>query len=618
MLSGTNRISTTSGTLRIHLEMSQEQDHCNSEASHSFEHVVIKQEPKDDLDLGIKDSSLLTEFEHVVVKEEPIDLDPGNNDIMTLSTFEHVDVKQEPSDCGNNFEIAQNDAEENEPTSSQVDSLSINEDAIGTAAEAHQDAHTHICRHHVKSDGAGEEAPMILCSMLLEYLDQENIGSTLQCQICSEDFSSRTSINKHFNTRHPRYKGSIVVRCKICKKCHRDIGLLETHLKEEHSLHWNRRVERNERYQCLDCENLFSKYVLGVANTRRLSFKNIEITRFRIPGKMFSFSYDLKEPLVTPQHTYSCILCNRETFVNELEFNLHLKTQHIDFAFRMCHICGMECCNVLDYYEHLKDCCHESCDDCEMLFDQHKNPSDFESNLHDQSCTDKSCIEPFVNECSLKLHLAIQHDHTLLQSKTSANILQCPICQVAFKNEKLFYAHCVPYSMLDTFCQPCNSVFHSKNDRDNHAVQKHGDTCQNFLCKICFIPTESSSSLDSHIMKEHNVELIHCNYCYSNVRVKPIQTIKHVAACFSEQTLVCPLCGFICEDDNLFNNHINMEILYTENYKFQCKYCLNFFCSALNLCSHLLNTKCKFCGLHLCGSKKLAIHIENEHSAAMK
>ena len=301
-------------------------------------------------------------------------------------------------------------------------------------------------RRHVRHIHEGLE-PKVTCTIcgkklhkriLKDHIKNVHGPKDLQCPHCEKKFNSQKNLKSHLVI----HTGIKSYECSQCEKKFYTLSHLNAHIKKIHDSE-----NRNEKYQCDRCENIYS-------------------------GPYAQNS-----------------------------LRAHIKSVHEGEEKVKCPLCGkMVCKSLLEDHTKRKHNSDHQCDKCEMTFNTVKRLERHIKHVHDKikEFICDTCGKAFQSRGNLTLHIRIhtdekQHEchlcgkkflrpHHLLGhvEKTHNGLRQfpCPHCDKKYKNSSSLNQHVeiIHLGIKKHMCDLCSKTFGQRVELTMHYARHHKDT----------------------------------------------------------------------------------------------------------------------------------------------
>ena len=158
-------------------------------------------------------------------------------------------------------------------------------------------------------------------SALAQYTTVE-----LSCMICSENFSTKRSLDKHLKTHidpgADAESSAATLRCKECFKRCADVGALYAHMRRVHG----------RQFKCKFCAKVFTvRYQLEAHLRYHLNLRPYRCdscTTGAFPSLMALYMHTrIKHPQRSKQKPYKCVRCLQD-FTFKIQLRQHIERQH--------------------------------------------------------------------------------------------------------------------------------------------------------------------------------------------------------------------------------------------------------------------------------------------------
>lgn len=281
------------------------------------------------------------------------------------------------------------------------------------------------------------------------------------------------------------------------------------------------------------------------------------------------------EEFVSDEMDQSCPTCGLLFHLPE-DYQKHLKSHGKKEDF-VCSVCGRLLRTKSALILHIKTHTRQDhpCKMCSMVFRK-------ASTLRKHTKSHKQqefrifkcphCAQYFDTKPILKLHLKDRHADEKSKSSdcsvTEENrTLECDKCKKTFKNKSKLQAHIMQHgSRVMVKCVQCEESFSSKNQRDKHGLEVHGQ----LLCIFCQKPCTSINGYRQHLIS-HDAKKYLCRQCGAGFHRKQYLNshLTNVHKLGAPQILNCPK----CDKSFAYQRDLNLHMR-THNQKiYSCSKC---------------------------------------------
>jgi len=250
-----------------------------------------------------------------------------------------------------------------------------------------------------------------------------------------------------------------------------------------------------------------------------------------------------------------------------------------------------------------------------------------------------ACEKTFIYNANLKMHKTNVHNkgsrvpRNSTASKGSnepvipmANSSPCSFCGVSYKAEELeehenqHRSREFPYSCL--ICEDAKFAGPPSLSRHMNDAHPLGDIKQCHHCARCF---KTVHQLEAHLFQMHEFESVphyDCIHCSKKFKLEPSKE-QHEKTCraapWNKFKHVCEICGKICKNKYLLNDHIGTH----DGAKFKCKVCGKCFKRRPTLVKHEeihsgLKFKCPDCPMEFSTKRYLKSHSKRHVPRVLK
>ena len=479
-------------------------------------------------------------------------------------------------------------------------------------------------------------------------------------QVISDDASKQEPSEPTNNTTHPSYNFSIVTvdendpfnyrrngsdpdQCHVCLKYYYFAYSLGQHLWKQHKIsskYMLSEANAHGDYQCLLCPKLFHARKPYLAHNK---------IRHQPPPKTCVECTDLKNQSIhyvvhllekhANEHIYICCICG-------VRYN---KNRHITYHFKVDH-------NINASYQQLRGLrvviTPINIKFIKPLYEAVKNGKDgitewgYAWIAKQYYCPD--CDQVFSNEIALSADIRAHiSDKKEALSLLDQSMYDCHVCGETFKTYARMYIHISRIHEQRHTCVLCNKRCASKEDRDAHSLDAHGDG-KIFKCKICPSRFKSTSEVKEHVALHHKAHTIRftCDICGKGYVLKrqlrahkrthtqqirrhvchicgfkalfPTTLKQHMASHSNNRSFLCTVCGAGFKVKGKLYLHMKLH----ENKIYTCNICGHHSKTKHYLALHQQmhstdrNHECELCGNTYKRRKALVLHIKTSHKEA--
>ncbi|XP_035732691.1 zinc finger protein 615-like isoform X2 [Vespa mandarinia] len=456
--------------------------------------------------------------------------------------------------------------------------------------------------------------------------DKDNIKSCprIVCNLCGARYLSQSKYEFHME----RHKFDCMDKyvCTVCKKEASNENLLWDHYYYTH--------KNSQRFICLECDKLFSKYTrlkghqkkhkhsgiqeinvdigndLDIDNTQKelaVKIQGKTFTNCNLCGKLIfdldpdaindlvtcsscedstlSLVVDGNEAKVISPRQYHCSKCPKH-FVRKERLEFHEMRHNENMKEFICSTCGKEFSAENSLYEHYlfvhKGARPYVCELCGKSFQlkarlrehhrTHTGERPFQCDVCEQKCTTKN---------ALRLHRKIHFSH---------NRYICNICNKSFRKKQNMNEHLEKHWKHDKnillpqvfTCPICMEDFPTYRMLKYHMIETHEISNQDpilieqkpwYECEECHEKFKHQMSLKAHKERIHEGKvdpIYQCDICNTSYRVKQL-LINHIRSKHNgEKRYKCAQCEKGFNDTKSLYNHV---LLHTGKKPFVCEYC---------------------------------------------
>lgn len=498
---------------------------------------------------------------------------------------------------------------------------------------------------------------------LQKHLDT-HVKSSLTCNICGRDFSTKSSLKRHLHLEQRKDSEDIVMKCQICLQHFFEKPSLSYHMRIRHNVI---KVEKNDDIKCKICnEHFASKKLLyehdidyhseikcetcfetfSTKNNLRSHIRDMHTDDIKLVDRSFALKCDICQKTFTKNGEYRTHLKNHEVHTckicNEKIGVMHVLVKHLDSHIGEnkpfdCKLCTIKFAYRKDLHRHLiaehkrvKDKLFE-CDICSLNYHHKTFLTKHISKSHIPDYTnvdaDASSVPTFLYNCQTCQRGFNNAEKYGRHVKVHEYCETCVHCNVSYDNPTDFRSHFAEHSnKLPLICTICSKLYTHKDKFRCHLLAEHRRLTKKalFTCEICSKGFHRQSSLDSHI------NIVHLSK--PDIKLDPV--------------FKCPVCQKPFFDQITFHAHFkrhgffeSCKICYKEftvrthlfkhledhlgSAPYSCVICKRTFTSRRSLLDHLgdeqsknshnIVIKCEICGYHYFHKMQYNKHIKYEH-----
>lgn len=377
--------------------------------------------------------------------------------------------------------------------------------------------------------------------------------NVFSCFVCSKDFPSNISRDRHLTTKHP-----IKFRCRFCVDRFRTQHSLDFH-ENKHFEKLKNNNSTKEGYLC--CKKFFPCKDTLVSHVIHHNFI-FECNECR---KKYTSRQYLVTHMKTHLNMHQCENCGKKLISRDRLYRHKSKCQSLK------HKC-CECDNEYKNYHALKAHMYSLhfakfvCRFCGKGYDTELRLQDHER-IHtgERPFTCDFCKKSYFSLRSIKYHMK-QH---LLDSA-----FQCDICKKLYKCKSYLRLHLITvhHKGPKRFkCNLCKHAFSTRGCLKIHMVVHTGE--KKFECTLCKILFSYSNTLGTHNKNFHSkikpLKKHQCTYCEKSF-VKPAHLTRHVFTHTGERPHGCDLCDFKFAQASQLRTHKMMK---HKILPYECKKC---------------------------------------------
>lgn len=205
----------------------------------------------------------------------------------------------------------------------------------------------------------------------------------------------------------------------------------------------------------------------------------------------------------------------------------------------------------------------------------------------------------------------------LIHEDDSKFALSCRFCQKAFETLEKFTDHDCRSEKYNSKTKTLKCKYCSATFSLNHHLDKHVKGHKRNDCTICSAQFTKRKALCKHLKAEHNIiepeKFYNCSFCDKHFS-KRRSLNAHLKYHANGQHL-CLRCGFMCEDESEYNEHLKEHI---RNLKYECDLCGKKFVRRQQYDQHMMGHarhSCSSCNTTFSTKKLLVKHQQSVHGA---
>jgi KRAB domain-containing zinc finger protein len=394
----------------------------------------------------------------------------------------------------------------------------------------------------------------------------------VKCNDCGSGFSNNLAAKKHFKTHHPdmNYLKQITVHCQFCEYTNKSSTNMRFHKTYKHI---------DKTFQCDICDKKYPSRSQLQVHKRWNHLDRPHVCQICAKGFVSENLLKHHEKQHENKKKVKCDICGKETRSNDISLAFHYKHKHDfipdhlpqDIPFFKCEKCPHAFIDPKPLKHHIQmihgsdeeticvKCgisytgihrCYErdhKCSYCEQSFTSLGNLLEHELTLHQQKYDHECdlCGKKFGTYLFLKRHAKYEHQF-ILPKKANELLkkLHCPLCNCIRTNELSISFHCKSF----------------------HGFLPDGmKDCVTFDCPHCSKLFAKASTRDIHVQKMHEDPPIFCARCHVSTRE------RH--RCYQKVHILyqCPHCEEKCKGQSKLLEHV--KTIHELVWAFQCLLC---------------------------------------------
>jgi len=310
-----------------------------------------------------------------------------------------------------------------------------------------------------------------------------------QCEVCFENFASRSQLKLHTSKVHEMKESESMTRCEICNGI---FSNLQVHMLANHQAE-NLQDFKNDESK----KNNVSIYSSTPKNYQDTKINTSGVSKLPIFPKNITKNASIT-PIV-PNLTHK--LAKNEEFQHKMEFEAHLNALQGEKISLKCEICDVSFKVKQDLNIHVETVHKKKeqnskgkCNICHGIFSPlevhiqmvHGGKKQFQCYICDFGCNDKTTLESHI---------------TNIHKEKSP--FECNICKKGFSRKANFITHLSVYHEKE---QKSNSVDPQNNsilEKVTKAKENYQDGKNSFLCHPCKKGFVKMKELTDHILAVH-------------------------------------------------------------------------------------------------------------------
>ena len=273
------------------------------------------------------------------------------------------------------------------------------------------------------------------------------------------------------------------------------------------------------------------------------------------------------------QHPDKRIVCCRQIYLTELEYDVHVARRHTfkdeESQLVTCHLCEKPFKNDSKLVIHLTMDHHNAepikCEPCNILFDaNHKlalhirkvHKTDANERIFCEKCPRIERTVYYNDKLSYDWHYAKRH----IQKDEEGNFA-CHRCPQLFTQRQVLQIHIKVdhHNQESNKCNQCQMMFVLPSRLEYHMKNAHADSPQ-FSCEFCGQKFTNRSTLKNHRTRKHTSPepKVFCDQCGKGYR-QPHELKVHIARAHSTGgEFICEGCGATFTNQYSLNDHKRM------------------------------------------------------------
>ena len=374
-------------------------------------------------------------------------------------------------------------------------------------------------------------------------------GQSLQCQVCSKHFATRSVLNRHTKVEHLQQNVSNIAdsskpntkkvnsksehQCNICGQI---LSTADTLRKHQATVH-----DKERPFSCSHCHKTFSQK----AHLQEHETVHTGARPFTCSYCEMTFAYRKSWKIHQKRHEFEgegfkCGSCDL-LFPDKRSKNRHQKTHTETY---LCTTCGKKLSNAYTLKNHIlhvhEDVRLYKCALCDRAFKQKAHLADHEATHSEKPFVCFYCGKKFANKKSVDKH----------ETK----------CKVRQEEDA---------SGSSRTCSECNKVFLNKKSRDRHFAKIHKSS-RHFLCPDCGKVLTTAFTLKLHRQVVHQgMRSFECQYCQKAFTQK-VHLIEHERCHTGMKPNICSFCGKGFASVKNLKTH---ERIHSSDRPFKCETC---------------------------------------------
>uniref|UniRef100_A0A8D8Q0K3 Zinc finger protein 26 n=1 Tax=Cacopsylla melanoneura TaxID=428564 RepID=A0A8D8Q0K3_9HEMI len=407
---------------------------------------------------------------------------------------------------------------------------------------------------------------------------------SLQCDMCSENFSSKKILIKHLTKKHKskrsytKYKKASPKNFE-CLVCHRNFE------KSFRILNHTRKCHPSYNcFMCLFCEKLFPSVTKLTKHSKTIHSQSTHacVTCWKVYTSPKCLKTHLKvcqTPLLSKIQV-NCEVCGKILQTQSIENHLRV---HMGIVF--------PCTECSETFLHFKTLCRHrnvkhrgiflKCNLCAQIYSDDSDLKRHVARHKIKSSTEKGnsqlyscdlCGKKFVSKSHMSDHIRSIH----------LNEYCCKICSVSRSYNSIYYlkrhieeqhegkkkksVYNSYNRVVNYYCNLCNKKRNEKRQLLNHLNRTHYNIkLPKVICEVCGLACANQRSLQRH-KERHGKERLSCHLCEKSYAIR-FELLAHIR--MAHLRINCSKCNLKFKSNKKFMQHIQLEC----PGRYVCYYC---------------------------------------------